>query len=173
MNQSPTAKSAEHVPQVRTGRFSGTPHDPADSVEHAIDRTIGMLKDIQHPDGWWWGELESNPTMEAEYIFLRHILGLPDPKRNRQIANYIVGRQNSYDGGWSLYWGAPADLSTTVECYTALKIAGKDINSPEMRRARKLILAKGGVPNTRVFTKICILFFFLSLLETILMSLRK
>ncbi len=142
------------VPQVRGDRFSGRDSSSAaPSLDIAINRTHELLRDIQHSEGWWWGELESNPTMEAEYVFLTHILGVADPERNRKIANYIERRQGE-DGGWSQYYGAPADLSTTVECYTALKIAGRDIDSPVMHKARELILSKGGVPNTRVFTKI-------------------
>lgn len=142
------------VPQVRGDRFSGRPLGRANSsLDVAINRTHEMLRDIQHSEGWWWGELESNLTMEAEYVFLTHILGIPDHERNRKIANYIEGRQQP-DGGWSMYYGAPSDLSTTVECYTALKMAGRDVDSPVMRNARELILARGGVPNTRVFTKI-------------------
>ncbi len=142
------------LPQVRGDRFSGRAGDySVDSVDVAINRTHELLRDIQDPEGWWWGELESNPTMEAEYVFLRHILGIPDPDRNRKIANYIESKEVE-GGGWSLYYGSPADLSTTIECYTAMKIAGRDVDSPVMRRAREVILAKGGVPRARVFTKI-------------------
>jgi squalene-hopene/tetraprenyl-beta-curcumene cyclase len=142
------------VPQVREGTLPGTaPAVPASSVEEAINRTHSLLRDIQAADGWWWGELESNPTMEAELVFLRHILGITDQALNHRIANHIERRQLP-GGGWSAYYGGPADLSTSVECYTALKIAGRDPASDPMRRARKLILAKGGAPKSRVFTKI-------------------
>lgn len=142
------------IPQIRGERFSGHSTDQvAASVDVAINRTHEMLRDIQHPEGWWWGELESNPTMEAEYVFLTHILGVADSERNKKIANYIEGRQGE-DGGWNQYYGAASDLSTSVECYTALKMAGRDVDSPVMQRARELILARGGIPNTRVFTKI-------------------
>lgn len=150
------------IPQFRGDRLSGPsvtddafPIDDAavTGIDVAINRTHEMLRDLQHSEGWWWGELESNPTMEAEYVFLTHILDVADPERNRRIANYIEGRQGE-DGGWSQYYGAASDLSTTVECYTALKMSGRDVNSPVMTRARELILARGGVPNTRVFTKI-------------------
>lgn len=142
------------LPQVRAHRFEGWSDNQGQaSVEVAINRTHELLRNIQHAEGWWWGELESNPTMEAEYVFLTHILGITDPERNRRIANHIEKRQGE-DGGWSLYYGGTGDLSTSVECYTALKIAGRDIDAPHMRRAREFILSKGGVPNTRVFTKI-------------------
>jgi squalene-hopene/tetraprenyl-beta-curcumene cyclase len=142
------------MPQVRAGRFAGPPDGQAPvSLDVAINRTHGLLRNIQHAEGWWWGELESNPTMEAEYVFMTHILGITENERNQKIANYIERRQGD-DGGWSLYYGGPGDLSTSVESYTAMKIAGRDVNTPPMRRAREFIISKGGVPNTRVFTKI-------------------
>ena len=142
------------APQVRTGSFDDACAPPSDrSLDEAIKCTQDLLRNIQHRDGWWWGELESNPTMEAEYVFLRHILDATDADRNAKIANHIERRQGK-DGGWSLYFGGPGDLSTSVECYTALKMAGRDVNSPVMSRAREFILARGGLPAARVFTKI-------------------
>lgn len=146
--------SKARLPQVRAGHFAGPVSGSGPgSVDAAINRTNELLRDIQHEEGWWWGELESNPTMEAEYILLTHILDVADRERNGKIANYIERRQGQ-DGGWSLYYGGPGDLSTTVECYTALKIAGRDVGSPVMSRARNFILSRGGVSETRVFTKI-------------------
>jgi len=143
-----------NVPAVRAGMPAGPSHHAsAHTVEEAIARAQEYLLHLQHPDGYWWGELESNPTMEAEYLFLQHVLGLADPQRWRKIANHIEGRQQA-DGGWALYYGAPSDLSTSVECYTALKMAGRDPGSAAMVRAREHVLSKGGVEKCRVFTKI-------------------
>ncbi len=108
---------------------------------------------IQYPDGYWWGELESNPTMEAEYLMLTYFLDAVDRERWRKIVNYILGRQRE-DGSWGQYFGAPGDLSTSVECYFALKLAGVSPDTQAMARARRFILSKGGVPRVRVFTKI-------------------
>jgi squalene-hopene/tetraprenyl-beta-curcumene cyclase len=154
MNELIDQITSDAVPQIRSGRFEGDPADKsAQSIDDAIKRTHNLLRDIQHPDGWWWGELESNPTMEAEYVFLSHILDVTDADRNAKIANHIERRQ-AKDGGWSLYYGGPGDLSTSIECYTALKMAGRDIDSPVMSKARDFILARGGLPSARVFTKI-------------------
>ena len=49
--------------------------------------------------------------------------------------------------------GAPADLSTTVESYAALKMAGDPVDAEHMRRAREHILDAGGLERTRVFTR--------------------
>ena len=127
--------------------------DLGSRLDRTIGRSQGHLLDIQYPDGYWWGELESNPTMEAEYLLLTHFLGVADPDRWRKLANYIRGRQSA-DGTWGQYYGAPGDLSTTTECYFALKLAGVSPQEPSMRQAREFILSEGGVPQTRVFTKI-------------------
>ena len=142
------------VPVFRTGLPpEPSPRGQATTVDEAIANTIGLLRKTQHEDGYWWGELESNPTMEAEYIFLTHILGAADQERWDKTARHIE-RQQGEDGGWRLYYGAASDLSTTVECYAALKMAGRDPESPSMRKARDLILSKGGIEKARSFTKI-------------------
>ena len=41
-------------------------------VNHAAGQAVRRSQDYfrrtQYPEGYWWGELESNPTMEAEYL---------------------------------------------------------------------------------------------------------
>ncbi|MCK4682317.1 hypothetical protein KAT59_04760, partial [Candidatus Bipolaricaulota bacterium] len=39
-------------------------------LEHALDRAVSYLLDLQHEEGYWWGELESNVTITAEHLFL-------------------------------------------------------------------------------------------------------
>ena len=51
---------------------------PGAALDHTIGRAQANLLGHQYPDGYWWGELESNPTMDAEYIFLTHFLGAVD-----------------------------------------------------------------------------------------------
>jgi squalene-hopene/tetraprenyl-beta-curcumene cyclase len=122
-------------------------------LDATIRRAQDNLLDSQYAEGYWWGELESNPTMEAEYLLLTQFLGLQDEERWRRLTNYILSRQRS-DGTWGQYYDAPGDLSTSTECYFALKLAGFPADDPRMVRARDFILSKGGVPNTRVFTKV-------------------
>ena len=127
-------------------------------VDTAIRRSRDFLLSAQYPDGYWWGELESNPTMEAEYLLLTHFLGVGDEERWRKLVNHILSRQRD-DGTWGQFYDAPGDLSTTTECYFALKLAGVSPDEPSMRRAREFVLSKGGVPRTRVFTKIWLALF--------------
>ncbi|MBC7099905.1 squalene--hopene cyclase, partial [Candidatus Bipolaricaulota bacterium] len=122
-------------------------------VDRAVERAVEWLVSHQYPEGYWWGELESNVTITAEHLFLMHILGLRTQELSEEIARYILSEQRE-DGSWANWYGGPGELSTTVEAYVALKLAGVGPESPEMKRAREWILKQGGVEKTRVFTKI-------------------
>ena len=128
------------------------------SLDDSIRLAQSCLLDYQYAEGYWWGELESNPTMEAEYMLLTHFLGIVDQERLLKLARHIISRQRS-DGTWGQFYDAPGDLSTSTECYFALKVAGYSADEPFMREAREFILSRGGVPRTRVFTKIWLALF--------------
>ena len=128
------------------------------AVSEAVRRSQDYFARTQTPEGYWWGELESNPTMEAEYLLLTHFLGIGDRDTWRKLANHLFKTQRE-DGTWGQYYGAPGDLSTSVECYFALKLAGASPDDPRMAKAREFILSKGGVPRARVFTKIWLALF--------------
>jgi squalene-hopene/tetraprenyl-beta-curcumene cyclase len=95
------------------------------ALDTAVERGAERLLSLQHPDGWWKGELESNATMIAEHLFLLHFLGLRDDETDRLLANELLARRRG-DGTWSIWYEGPPDLSVTVEAYTALKLAGVD-----------------------------------------------
>jgi squalene-hopene/tetraprenyl-beta-curcumene cyclase len=117
-------------------------------LDQAIDAATNRLFELQHPGGWWVAELESNATMITEHLFWLHVLGLRDVDTDRRLANEILARRRD-DGTWSNWWEGPADLSTTVECYVALKMAGVDPGE----QTRAYIQRAGGIPRARVFTK--------------------
>jgi squalene-hopene/tetraprenyl-beta-curcumene cyclase len=117
-------------------------------LDAAIEAATDRLLELQHPDGYWVGELESNVTMTAQHLFWHHVLGLRTPELDRKIANELLARQRE-DGTWAIWFEGPGDLSTTVEAYAALKLAGVD-PGPE---AREFIRSRGGIPKTRIFTK--------------------
>ncbi|MDP3061846.1 MAG: squalene--hopene cyclase [Chloroflexota bacterium] len=127
-------------------------------MEECLQRGRSYMLGIQYPEGYWWGELESNPTMEAEYLLLTHFLGVADKERWRKIVNHILGKQHE-DGSWGQYFGGPGDVSTSVECYFALKLAGTAPDLPALAKARRFILSKGGAPKVRTFTKIWLALF--------------
>ena len=124
----------------------------------ALDEAIGWLVQRQHPAGWWVGELETNVTMTAEHVLLMRFLGL-DLEGIRQGAVEHITRGQREDGSWALYFDGPADLSTTIEAYVALKVLGVDATSPPMRAALSVIRRLGGIGDARVFTKIWLALF--------------
>ena len=105
---------------------------------------------LQDTDGWWKGELQTNVTMDAEDLLMRQFLGIRTPAETERGARWIRSQQRE-DGTWATYFGGPGDLSTTVEAYTALKLAGDDPEAEHMAAARSWILARGGIEETRVF----------------------
>ena len=78
--------------------------------------------------------------------------------RCRRLAADILHRQLP-NGGWSIWFGDGGELSTSVEAYFALKIAGLSPEDPRMVKAREFILARGGALKTRVFTRIFLALF--------------
>ena len=121
----------------------------AATLQRATDHLLGL----QHPSGWWQGELETNVTMDAEDLMLRHFLGILRPEVAAEAAVWIRGNQRA-DGTWANFYGGPGDLSTTVEAYVALRLAGDKPEDPHMRAAADWITSRGGVTATRVFTRI-------------------
>jgi squalene-hopene/tetraprenyl-beta-curcumene cyclase len=126
---------------------------PIDDARETLDRAVGALFDLQTDGGWWKGELETNVTMDAEDLFLREFLGISDRETVRETANWIRRNQRA-DGTWANFYGGPPDLSTTIESYWALKLAGDPSDAPHMRRAAEFVVASGGLERSRVFTRI-------------------
>jgi squalene-hopene/tetraprenyl-beta-curcumene cyclase len=114
---------------------------------------VEHLLSLQHGEGWWKGELETNVTMDAEDLMLRHFLGLLEPAAAGASAKWIRSQQTA-DGMWATFYGGPGDLSTTVEAYVALRLAGDRAEDPHMERAAARISEAGGIACSRVFTRI-------------------
>jgi squalene-hopene/tetraprenyl-beta-curcumene cyclase len=121
---------------------------PRLDLDRAVERAAGRLLELQHPQGWWVGELESNATMIAQHLFWHHFLGLRTPELDLKLANELQARQRE-DGTWAVWFEGPPDLSTSIEAYVALKLTGADPGP----RARAYIRAQGGVARARIFTK--------------------
>jgi len=150
----PGAK-VHHLPPSIWKRKQGKAKSPLDL---AIEGSRDFFFREQLPKGYWWAELESNVTITAEYIMLFHFLGLVDHERQRKMANYLLSKQTE-EGFWTIYFGGPGDLSTTVEAYFALKLSGYPAEHPAMQKARAFVLEQGGLIKTRVFTKIFLALF--------------
>lgn len=108
---------------------------------------------IQHRDGHWVGELESNTTITAEYIFLLQALKLPFECDQKAFVKYFLSKQNT-DGSWGIAHNYAGDVSTTAETYLALRLCGLNQEHQALRRAETFILQNGGLEKIRVFTRI-------------------
>ncbi|MBE9230543.1 squalene--hopene cyclase [Cuspidothrix issatschenkoi LEGE 03284] len=122
-------------------------------VVDAIATTQKHLLSIQNPDGYWWAELESNVTITSEAVLLHKIWGTDKTRPLYKVENYLRSQQREH-GGWELFYGDGGDLNTTVEAYMALRLLGVPVTDHALLKAKSLILAKGGISKTRIFTKL-------------------
>ena len=143
----------------------------ADIVSHTLtkapattllDRAVAAARDAlierQSAQGYWCFELEADCTIPSEYIMMMHYLDEIDAPLERKLAAYVRSHQQE-GGGWPLYHGGDLNLSCTVKAYYALKLAGDDIDTPHMVRARAAILERGGAARSNVFTRITLALF--------------
>jgi squalene-hopene/tetraprenyl-beta-curcumene cyclase len=124
----------------------------------AVEAARGHLLGLQSPEGWWKAELETNVTMDAEDLLLREFLGIRSAEETKEAARWIRSQQRD-DGTWANFHGGPADLSTTIEAYVALRFAGDPVDAPHMRRAAGYAREAGGIEGSRVFTRIWLALF--------------
>jgi squalene-hopene/tetraprenyl-beta-curcumene cyclase len=108
---------------------------------------------LQRPDGHWRGLLQTNVTMDAEDLLLREFLGISDQERLRRSGAWIRSQQGP-DGSWANFAAGPGDLSTTLEAYWALRLAGEEPGAEHMQRAAAWARDRGGPRAARVFTHI-------------------
>ncbi|MFZ0090416.1 MAG: squalene--hopene cyclase [Solirubrobacteraceae bacterium] len=128
------------------------------AAEAALVRAQEHLLSQQHTDGWWKGELQTNVTMDAEDMLLREFLGIRDPQTTKRSAAWVRSQQRP-DGTWANFTDGPADLSTTIEAYVALRLAGDATEAEHMRAAAAFVRDAGGVQCARVFTHIWLALF--------------
>jgi squalene-hopene/tetraprenyl-beta-curcumene cyclase len=129
-----------------------------DRLTAAIVAARANILARRRADGCWQYELEADCTIPAEYILMLHYLGESDRLLESRLAEYLRRRQ-SRDGGWPLYPGGALDVSCSVKCYYALKLAGDRADAPHMAKARAAILAHGGAARSNVFTRIALALF--------------
>jgi squalene-hopene/tetraprenyl-beta-curcumene cyclase len=136
-------------------------YDPeyvADSAAAALGAAVAHLRRVQNPQGWWKGELATNVTIDAEDLLLREFLGIRRAEETEETARWIRSQQRA-DGSWANFYGGPGDLSTSVEAWVALRLAGDSADAPHMAAAREFVRASGGPESTRVFTRIWLALF--------------
>jgi squalene-hopene/tetraprenyl-beta-curcumene cyclase len=131
---------------------------PTAKAEAALEAARDHLLGLQSPEGWWKGELQTNVTMDAEDLLLREFLGVRTPEETADAARWIRSEQRA-DGTWANFHGGPADLSTTIEAYAALRLAGDPPDASHMQVAARFVREAGGIEASRVFTRIWLALF--------------
>ena len=82
-----------------------------------------------------------------------HLFGLATDDLRRRLGNELLATQRD-DGSWANWWNGPADLSTTVESYYALRLCGIPADDPRLLRAKEVVHSLGGAERARFFTKL-------------------
>ena len=133
---------------VSTAQAVGTAAPGRDEFVAKVDWTIERAQESlirkQHREGYWIGCLEANAEMNAEYIIFSHFMEQVDPALEARMKKLLIELQQP-DGSWCLFPGAPGHLSTTVQAYQALKLAGMRAGDEPLMQARRWILAHGGI----------------------------
>ena len=122
-------------------------------VDLTIERAQRALLAQQHPEGYWQATLEAHAEMNAEYIIFNRFMELPpDPELDQKLAKQILKTQHS-DGSWALFPSGEGDLSTSIEAYFGLKLTGMHAGEEPMIQARRWILSKGGIANSKTLAR--------------------
>jgi squalene-hopene/tetraprenyl-beta-curcumene cyclase len=132
--------------------------EATNEAEVALELACEHLLSLQDDAGWWQGELQTNVTMDAEDMLLREFLGIRRADETARSAAWIRSQQRA-DGTWANFDGGPGELSTTVEAYWALRLAGDAADAEHMLTAAAFIREHGGLESTRVFTHLWLALF--------------
>jgi len=96
--------------------------------------------------------------MDAEDLLLREFLGIREAAPTALSAEWIRSQQRP-DGSWRQFYDGPGNLSTTIEAYVALRLAGDDPSAEHMRAAAAFARDAGGLEQARVFTHVWLALF--------------
>jgi squalene-hopene/tetraprenyl-beta-curcumene cyclase len=129
-----------------------TGRDFESQVGQAISRATDWLLSAQEREGYWWGELEADTTLESDYVVYLHIRGLLDSPKIPKLASYIRRKQLT-DGGWSIFPDGPTELNATIKAYVALRLAGDPASAPHLERAKLKVHELGGVEASNSYTR--------------------
>jgi squalene-hopene/tetraprenyl-beta-curcumene cyclase len=122
-------------------------------LERAIASSQTYLLSQQDPKGYWWAELESNVSITSEAVLVHKIWGSDRTRPLAKVETYLRRQQREH-GGWELYYDDGGELSVTIEAYMALRLLGVPATDPALTSARSFVLERGGISNSRIFTKL-------------------
>ena len=155
------------VGNVGTAAVQSLAEESYPELHYSIASASGYLLARQSAKGYWVGELEADTSLESDYIMLQLWLyppagdGIWNPRtagRVQRAARYILSRQLP-DGGWNIYPGGPANVSVSVKAWLALRLAGYSASDVRLEKARRCVIALGGVESANSYTKIYLSYF--------------
>lgn len=132
------------------------------SAIQTLERACDYLLKQRSPEGFWWGDLTADTTLEADFILLelwRHAPPKDGPWNPptraliHKAARSILARQLE-DGGFSIYEKGPSEISASIKAYVALKLSGLAANDARMTRLRERIHALGGLQSANSYVKL-------------------
>ena len=93
----------------------------------ALDRTLALMRNrllqSRNPDGFWQGRLSSSALSTATAVFaLATVDRAKYDSLIRKGLNWLSENQNS-DGGWGDTVRSPSNISTTLLCLSAIRLA--------------------------------------------------
>ena len=151
---------------MKTGRIM----DPCDLLPSKALRSLKLAAayafDQMRDDSHWSGEVLTNATFTAEYVFMRQALALDLSNDEEALRHYLLSDQN-LNGSWGIAPEYSGDVSTTTEVYLALKILKLSTDAAPMRRAREFVIENGGVAKVRIYTRVWLATFGLFLWDAV------
>ena len=127
-------------------------------LDRAVQAGASRLLELQRPDDWWVGELESNVTITAQHLLFHEFMRVRTEEMTSGIVDELLAQQRP-DGLWSIYRDGEPDLHATIESYAALRLAGFSPGDPKLEPARQFCLEHGGIGGTRAFTRMWLALF--------------
>jgi squalene-hopene/tetraprenyl-beta-curcumene cyclase len=132
-----------------------------DAARETMRRGAAYLLSLQKREGYWWGDLTADTTLESDFVLLELWLhppqdGVWNPPHRALLdkaVRAILDRQLP-DGGFNIYAHGPTEINATIKAYAALKLAGVSAEDPNLKRARDRILAMGGLAAANSYVKI-------------------
>ncbi|NUM35391.1 MAG: hypothetical protein HUU50_12645, partial [Candidatus Brocadiae bacterium] len=126
--------------------------EESQSSSGPVAKACDYILSLQKEGKYWEALFEMDVRQTSEYIFLRHFLGNVDKDEEKRMLLYILHKERK-EGGWSIFPGGEADISTTVTAYYALRMGGYSPEHPALQRARKTIMQLGGIMKANCFTR--------------------
>ncbi len=132
------------------------------AATQALQRASEYLLNQRTPQGFWWGDLTADTTLEADFI-LTELWRHTPPKEGpwnpptrtliEKAVRSILARQLP-DGGFNIYLKGPSEISASIKAYVALKLAGVLADDERMTRLRDRIIAMGGIQAANSYVKL-------------------